>query len=47
MMKKRFYFIGVFLYDGETLIGSIKDNATLDKIENILNILNEVKRDGN
>lgn len=41
-MKKRFRFRGPYLYDGDRIIGSIKDNRTIDEIEEILNGLNSI-----
>ena len=41
-MKKRFRFQGPYLYDGDKIIGSIKDNRTIDEIEDILNGLNSI-----
>lgn len=41
-MKKRFRFRGPYLYDRDKIIGSIKDNRTIDEIEGILNGLNSI-----
>lgn len=42
IMKKRFRFRGPYLYDEDKIIGSIKDNRTIDEIEDILNGLNSI-----
>ena len=42
IMKKRFRFRGPYLYDEDKIIGSIKDNKTIDEIEDILNGLNSI-----
>ena len=42
---KRFEFVGSYLYDNGIVVGTIKDNKTIDLIEDLLNGVDMAKRE--